>query len=126
MDVSEVDLKEIVYGARDALTVQRVYGEPFTQDGVTVIPVAKVRGGSGGGTGEAEGKNVGGGTGFGLSARPVGAYVITDGRVEWQPALDLNRIIIGGQIVAVAGFVIYRSWMKRRFRYKRFKLKKRS
>lgn len=126
MDVSEVDLKEIVYGARDALTVQRVYGEPFTENGVTVIPVAKVRGGAGGGTGEGEAKGTGGGTGFGLSARPVGAYVIKDGQVEWEPALDLNRIIIGGQILAVAGFFVYRSWMKRRFRYKRFKLKRNS
>lgn len=126
MDVSEVDLKEIVYGARDALTVQRVYGEPFTADGVTVIPVAKVRGGAGGGGGTAEDASTGGGTGFGLSARPVGAYVIKDGRVEWQPALDMNRIIIGGQVLAIAGFLVYRSWMKRRFRYKKFKLRKRS
>ena len=36
--------------------------------------------------------------GFGVSGRPVGAYVIKDGKVSWEPALDLNRIILGGQI----------------------------
>lgn len=37
--------------ARDAITVERVYGEPYEKNGLTVIPAALVSGGAGGGTG---------------------------------------------------------------------------
>ena len=33
---------------RDAITVRRVYGEPYQEDGVTIIPAAHVVGGGGG------------------------------------------------------------------------------
>ena len=32
---------------------------------------------------------------------PAGAYIIKDGEVTWQPALDINRVILGGQLVAI-------------------------
>jgi len=50
---------------RDAITVRRVYGEPYQEDGVTIIPAAHVVGGGGGG-GDTLGN---GGSGFGMSAR---------------------------------------------------------
>ena len=34
-------------------------------------------------------------------ATPAGAYVITGETVTWQPALDLNRVILVGQIVSI-------------------------
>jgi hypothetical protein len=34
-------------------------------------------------------------------ARPVGAYVIKpDGQVAWRPAIDVQRMILGWQIVS--------------------------
>jgi uncharacterized spore protein YtfJ len=63
--------------ARDAITVRRVYGDPYQEEGVTVIPAANVAGGGGAG-GDAQGN---GGGGFGLRARPAGAWVIKDGDV---------------------------------------------
>jgi uncharacterized spore protein YtfJ len=39
----------LVKGHRDAVTVKRVFGEPYQKNGVTVIPAAKVMGGGGGG-----------------------------------------------------------------------------
>lgn len=97
-----MDTMEVVGQATDARTVKRVFGEPLEKDGVTVIPAASVRGGAGGGSGEnPEGTGKGGGTGFGLSARPAGAYVIRNGQVTWQPALDLTRVVIGAQVVAL-------------------------
>ena len=89
---------ETVGRASDAVTVRRVYGDAYEKDGLTVIPAATVIGGGGGGTGErpeGEGLGIGAGTGFGLVAWPSGAFVIRDGEVRWQPALDLNRIGIG-------------------------------
>jgi uncharacterized spore protein YtfJ len=94
-------------GTRDALTVKRVYGDPVERDGVTVIPAAAVRGGAGGG-GDNEGN---GGGGFGIAARPIGAYVIRDGKVRWRPAVDVNRLML---LTAALGFTLVRRKRGRR------------
>src|SRR5438067_8162504 len=99
---------ETVNQARDALTVRRVYGDPYQEEGVTLIPAATVRGGGGGG-GDTRGN---GGAGFGLSARPAGAWVIKNGDVSWRPAIDVNRIIVVGQIVAIVALLTARSIAK--------------
>jgi len=101
--------------SQDVLTVKRVFGEPIERDGVTIIPAASVGGGGGGGGGGGEGKGQRGsghGGGFGVSAKPAGAFVIREGRVRWEPALDLNRTIFMGQIVAIVFFLTLRSVVK--------------
>jgi uncharacterized spore protein YtfJ len=85
-----VNVDEMVKGTHDALAVRRVYGDPVERDGVTVIPVAALRGGGGGGS-DAE-KN--GGGGFGLQARAVGVVVIKNGRVWFEPTIDVTRIAL--------------------------------
>jgi uncharacterized spore protein YtfJ len=96
------DIDEILSGARDAIAAKRVYAEPVERDGATVIPAAAVRGAGGGGGDEANN----GGAGFGLGARPVGAYVIrADGAVEWKPAIDAQRTVLGWQIVSALGLL---------------------
>ncbi len=96
------NVDELLQGARDAITVKRVYGEPVEREGVTVIPAAVVRGGGGGG-GDDENN---GGAGFGLMARPIGAYVIRpDGEVEWKPAIDVSRLLLA---IAVLALVVFR------------------
>ncbi len=95
-----MDIQELLSQVRDTMTVRRVFGEPYEKNGVTVIPVARVMGGGGGGTGEGE-QGKGGGGGFGVGATPAGVYVIKGGEVSWRPAVDVNRVILGGQIVAV-------------------------
>lgn len=114
-----MDVQAILSQARDAMTVQRVFGEPIERNGVTVIPVAKIGGGGGGGGGShgnGEGKS-GGGVGYGLSASPAGVYVIQGDEVEWQPALDLNKVILGGQLAAIVLFLVIRAalaiWARR-------------
>ena len=101
-----MDPNELMQQARDALTVKRVFGEPYERGDVTVIPVAAIRGGAGGGRGEGGpphggGSGSGSGGGFGLTAKPAGVYVVHGDAVRWQPAVDVNRIILGGQIVAI-------------------------
>ncbi|WP_448628142.1 hypothetical protein [Geodermatophilus sp. URMC 64] len=93
----------LIPAVRDAMTVSRVFGEPYERDGVTVIPAASVRGGGGGGTGRKQDTGEEGeGGGFGLIARPAGAYVVKDGAVTWHPAVDVNRIVAAG----VLGWVL--------------------
>jgi uncharacterized spore protein YtfJ len=113
---------DVIAQAKDTLTVKRVFGDPYERNGITVIPAAKVRGGGGGGEGEGQrggdaaesGTGSGSGGGFGVTAKPAGAYVIDGDRVRWQPALDVNRIIVGGQIVAVVLLLVLRSIFRNR------------
>jgi uncharacterized spore protein YtfJ len=106
--------------ARQFMTVERAFGPPFEKDGATFIPVASVVGGGGGGEGtDDDGKPVGSGGGFGLTARPVGAYVIRDGQVEWQEATDHVRIMIGWQVVSIVAMFVLGSMFKQRSKTKR-------
>lgn len=112
-----MNVQELVEGARDVLSVKRVFGEPYERNGVTVIPAAAFGGGAGGGgDNRPEG---GSGGGFGLGAKPAGVYVIRDGVVTWQPALDINKIISAIQVVLVAGLLAWRSVVKARAKRKR-------
>jgi uncharacterized spore protein YtfJ len=112
-----MEVQEVIAQARDAMTVKRVFGEPYERNGVTVIPAARVQGGAGGGGGEGpEGQGKGSGTGFGLSARPVGAFLIRGDEVTWRPAVDLNRIVLGGQVVAIVALLTIRAIVKARAR----------
>jgi hypothetical protein len=64
----------------------RVYGEPYrTEDGGTVIPVAKVRAGT---------------------ATPMGLFVIYGGTTRWVPAVDTNRIALIGIITGLISATI--------------------
>ena len=100
----------MLQGARDAMTARTVFAEPIERDGVLIIPAAKVRGGGGGG-GDSE-DNAGGG--FGLSAKPAGAYVVRDGTVSWEPAIDVNKMVLGGQVVAIVLLLVLGSIFRSR------------
>jgi len=97
-----VKLEDLATTVGDAITVSRVFAEPHEKDGVTVITAATVAGGAGGGGGHDERGQEGEGGGFGISARPAGAYVIKDGRVLWRPAVDVNRLLATVGAVAIA------------------------
>ena len=45
----------------------------------------------------------------------MGVYVVAGSTVQWRPALDVNRIILGGQIAgAVAVTALSRALRRRR------------
>ena len=73
MNVEE--LETLVEKSKDIVTVKRVFGEPIVHDGLTLIPVAKVRGAGGGASGEgeaAEGKpGKGWGAGYAATAQAI-------------------------------------------------------
>ena len=94
---------ELATTVRDAITVSRVFAEPYEKDGVTVIAAATVVGGGGGGGGHDERGQEGEGGGFGGRAPGQPArIVIKDGRVWWRPAVDVNRLFATIGVVAVA------------------------
>ena len=118
-----MDVHEVLNHARDAMTVKRVFGDPYEKEGVVVIPVANVMGGAGAGGGPGAGAKLAGGEeavgegaadagygmGYGLRATPAGVYVIKDGEVEWKPALDMNRLTLQRAGVAIVALCVLRS-----------------
>ena len=98
--------------------MQRVFGEPYECGGVTIVAAASIRGGAGGGRGEGgppeePQRGSGSGGGFGLTAKPAGMYVIEGNAARWQPAVDVNRIVLGGQVVAIVALLVLRSVLRR-------------
>jgi uncharacterized spore protein YtfJ len=91
-------------------SAKAVFGEPVERDGVTVIPVAKVRWGIGGGSGagrkfkkgDVSGKGQGGGGGGGVHVAPLGYIEIKDGEAEYKPIRDPAALV---PLVAVGGIV---------------------
>jgi uncharacterized spore protein YtfJ len=104
-----MNIQEILAKAQDSVTVQRVYGAPIEKDGLTIIPAASVSGGGGGGGGPAD---TGGGVGYGVRARPVGAFVIKDGVVRWEPALDATQLALRGMLIPIVGMFVAHSIVK--------------
>ena len=112
-------VQRTIENARDAITVRRVYGDPIERDGTVVIPAAAVAGGGGGGGGTDQSGNVGGGSGFGVHARPVGAFVIKDGDVRWEPVVDHERQLVITAALIGAGLLTLRTLMRGRRRRRR-------
>ncbi|WP_225730818.1 MULTISPECIES: sporulation protein [unclassified Nocardia] len=95
---------EIRERARDAIAMGRVFGEPYESAGAVVIPAAIVGGGGGGAGIPDEG---GEGLALAFGGRPVGAFVLRDGVVTWQPAVDVNTIVQTVGWVLSAGIVAF-------------------
>lgn len=93
---------------------ERAIGPPVAHDGAVLVPVASVSGGGGGGSGTDHDGRVGQGAGWGGRARPVGAYVLEGGQVRYEPVVDLVRLVVGGQVVAVVGLLVLRRWLRAR------------
>ena len=88
----------------------RVVGTPIERDGAVVIPVVAVSGGGGGGSGTDPAGTRGQGAGWGGAARPVGAYVVEDGRVRYEPAIDVTRLAVVVAVLAVVKLLLIRRW----------------
>ncbi len=113
-----------------------VFGEPVTTGDVTVIPAARIIGCGGGdrpcrsrwrdqagGTGSQPDQAGGTGSqpdqaggGLMMIAKPVGAFVLKGDDVHWRPAIDINKIVAGGQLVAVVALLTARALFGRRRR----------
>jgi uncharacterized spore protein YtfJ len=111
-----MDVQEILEKANKAIAAERVYGAPVEQNGSIVIPAAAVMGGGGGGSGADEEGHEGTGSGYGVRAKPAGAWVIRGGEATWQPAVDVNRAILIGGILLIISVLAWRSVARARAR----------
>jgi hypothetical protein len=94
----DLNLREAREASLDTLTpdadASSVYGEPYEiADGATVIPVTEV---------------------LGLRAKPVGVFVIKDGKASWQPAVDGERVAMMGILVGLVSATLAGIAMVRR------------
>jgi uncharacterized spore protein YtfJ len=103
---------DVVNEAKGAMRASEVFGTPYEKEGITVIPAARIAGGAGGGGDQQDPQA--GGVGFGVSSRPIGAFVIKDRNVRWEPAVDINRVILMGQVVAIVALLTVRAIVKAR------------
>ncbi len=89
-------------------TSQVVFGDPVEREGVTVIPVAKVRWGIGGGAGagadeQQHHKGEGEGGGAGLMATPVGYIELSGGEAHFRRIVDpaaMWPVLLAGGVAA--------------------------
>lgn len=116
--------KELIDAAVEHLhvgaSVKAVYGDPVQIDGKTVIPVAKVAYGFGGGTGtkraradkadkngkEPAASEAGEGAGGGVAAKPVGVVEISDDETKFVPFGQTKRLAWAAVFGSGIGFVL--------------------
>ncbi|MGB9373106.1 MAG: spore germination protein GerW family protein [Jiangellales bacterium] len=107
-----MDVARMLEVARDQMTVGRVFGDPIEKDGVTLVPVAMVMGGVGGGEGSSEQHDQGEGGGYGILARPLGVYVIGGDTVRFKPVINADRVLTSAAVLA-AGVLVARALGRR-------------
>jgi uncharacterized spore protein YtfJ len=107
-------IDELIAGVKNSVEAEKVYTQPYEHNGITVIAAASISGGTGGGSGRDETGQEGEGGGFGISAKPTGAYVINGDDVRWVPAVDVNRLIATLGAVAVAAIFVAARVLKSR------------
>jgi len=87
---------------------KQVYGEPVERDGATIIPVARVQWGFGGG-GLGQGASERGGGGGGVRATPAGYIEVRDGASQFRPIHDDNvKLVAIGAGAFLAGVLLAR------------------
>jgi uncharacterized spore protein YtfJ len=85
----------------------RVFGEPVERDGVTVIPVAAVRMGFGGGANsEPGGAQDGEGAGGGGTMSAAGYIELKDGQSRFVPVFRPERMIAMALLALLVGMTI--------------------
>ncbi len=87
----------------EVFSVEQVFAEPLQLKGLTLVPVARISGGGGGGAD---------GSGLGGRAKPLGALLVRDGEVTWLPTPDVNRIVLA--VSGVMALMLVLSIFKRR------------
>ena len=85
-----------------------VFGTPVEREGVTVIPVARVRlgFGAGGGAGRGDTEGSGSGGGGGASASPAGYIELRDGKATFQRIRGTPPLWVIPLIVLAGGIAI--------------------
>ena len=112
-DIPNRPLDSVLSRLADRLGAQMrsstVFGTPVERDGVTVIPVAAVRLGFGGGSGGDPARDQSGeGGGGGGAASPIGYIELKDGNSRFVPVVHPARMAALATAAILAGMLIVR------------------
>lgn len=99
-----MEIQELLHSLVDRAGARTIYGEPITAEGKTVLPVARIRYGFGGGSGKDQ--SFGGGGGF--HGRPVGVVEITRETTRFIPIVENRKIALAVGIGICLGLLIAR------------------
>lgn len=118
VDAADAMLRELAERVGGSARAEAIFGEPVERGGVTVIPVAKLGWGLGGGSrpgsgkarepGPGEAREPGAGAGAGMGLKPVGYVEIRDGETRFRPILDPTAVLGAAVGVAVLAFLLLR------------------
>ena len=112
-------------------TIKKIYGEPIETQGKTIIPVAQVSfgfgGGFGGGKSKKNGADIsennpdgakgeGGGMGGGLSAKPIGIIEVTPNFTRFI-RFNISRYVVIGAVLGLSIGSILGRRARRRHQY---------
>lgn len=107
--------KELIGSAvehlRTSASVKTVYGDPVVVDGKTIIPVARVAYGFGGGVGRKEKgdghqPSEGEGAGGVVSAKPVGLVEISGEETKFVPFGQTKKLALAGLMGSGLGLIL--------------------
>ncbi len=108
----------------DSASWRTVFGEPYKEGAVTIIPLARLKYGFGAGFGSGEtnteeanpgGTGEGAGYGGGILADPAGVVRIADDDVEIEPYVNVSRLGLAG-ILLTAWIVFWATYTLRHLR----------
>ena len=100
-------LEKIAQQVQVNANAKQVYGEPVERDGTTIIPVAKVQWGFGGGA-MGRGPSERGGGGGGARAYPTGFIELRNGKAEFRAIDDPMATAILAGVGLVVGVLLAR------------------
>ena len=111
----KMDFQELLSSVLKNAGARTVYGDPVSAEGKTVVPVARVRFGFGGGSGKQTGQEPGegGGGGGGIMARPVGLIEITSNETRFVPIVDPQSMAFALGFGIVFGWLVGRAFFRK-------------
>jgi uncharacterized spore protein YtfJ len=90
-----MDIQELIQSSVNQAGARAVYADPISAEGTTIVPVAKVRYGFGGGSGKKGGDpREGGGGGGGFVAHPIGYIELSSAGTRYVPVIDFQSVAL--------------------------------
>ena len=128
-DATDERFGKLLKSLGGAATAKAVFGQPVEKDGITIVPVARVRFGVGGGGGRGPGRKkkvddngdaeqVGYGQGGGVQAGPLGYIELSGGEASYKriadPARPMTVVLLIPLVAAISFGIAVAAWARLR------------
>jgi uncharacterized spore protein YtfJ len=107
-----MDFQELFRSLVNQAGAKTVYNDPISGEGRTIVPVAQVRCGFGGGSGKRAGRDGEGGGGGGFVARPVGFIEISAEGTRFVRIVDPLPLALAVGLGVCVGLVVGKIWSR--------------